>query len=129
MMQDIRRICTEPTAEDREWFPDFAGNGDWRGTLKEAWSNYRDESFILQYLSPHLIRKWKFFVLDDDTEKSHFLVADIHDEAGYRRIRQTLARSYDLSMIEPDIQVVDVDLLGDRELRLRHTMRDGIPLS
>ena len=25
MMNDIRRIATEPTAEDREWFPEFAG--------------------------------------------------------------------------------------------------------
>ena len=25
MMNDIRRICHEPTAEDRDWFPDFAG--------------------------------------------------------------------------------------------------------
>src|SRR5882724_12671538 len=34
MMSDIRRICEEPTAEDRDWFPSFAGNGDWMGTLK-----------------------------------------------------------------------------------------------
>ena len=28
MMSDIQRICDEPTEEDREWFPDIAGNGD-----------------------------------------------------------------------------------------------------
>ena len=28
MMEDIERICREPTEEDREWFPDFAGCGD-----------------------------------------------------------------------------------------------------
>ncbi|MGO4831035.1 SpoVR family protein, partial [Rhizobiaceae sp. 2RAB30] len=33
MMQDICRISMEPTDEDRDWFPDLAGNGDWRGTL------------------------------------------------------------------------------------------------
>ena len=26
MMRDIERICTEPTAEDQNWFPDIAGN-------------------------------------------------------------------------------------------------------
>ena len=128
MMQDIRRIACEPTEEDREWFPDFAGNGDWRATLKEAWANYRDESFILQYLSPRLIRQWRLFVLDDDFGKPHYTVGHIHDEQGYRRVRQAFARNYDLSVIEPDIQVVDVDLLGDRELRLCHTVRDGVPL-
>jgi stage V sporulation protein R len=28
MMQDIERICTDPTDEDREWFPEIAGKGD-----------------------------------------------------------------------------------------------------
>ena len=28
MMRDIERICREPTAEDRAWFPDLAGS-DW----------------------------------------------------------------------------------------------------
>jgi len=129
MMQDIRRIATEPSEEDREWFPEFAGNGDWRATLREAWANYRDESFILQYLSPRLIRKWRLFTLEDDAGKPHYEVTAIHDELGYRRVRQALARSYDLSVSEPNIQVVDVDLLGDRQLRLRHQMVDGVPLA
>ena len=34
-----------------------------------------------------------------------------------------------LREIEPDIQVVDVDLRGDRVLRLQHNMRDGVPLA
>ena len=129
MMQDIRRICTAPTPEDRDWFPEIAGNGDWRATLKHAWANYRDESFIQQFLSPRLIRKFKLFLLTDNEKESHYTVTDIHDERGYRKVRDALARSYDLAMIEPDIQVVDVDLRGDRHLRLQHTMHDGIPLA
>ena len=70
MMQDIQRICMEPTAEDRDWFPDIAGNGDWRGTLLDAWANHRDESFIRQYLSPALIRKWRLFVLADEAKET-----------------------------------------------------------
>ncbi|MGI9520115.1 MAG: SpoVR family protein, partial [Hyphomicrobiaceae bacterium] len=49
MMRDIQRICEDPTEEDRDWFPQFAGNGDAMGTLKEAWAEFRDDSFILQY--------------------------------------------------------------------------------
>src|SRR5260370_27303955 len=49
MMKDIQRICTEPTAEDREWFPQIAGGGDWMATLRQACSEVRDESFALQY--------------------------------------------------------------------------------
>lgn len=129
MMEDIKRICVEPTEEDHRWFPEIAGNGDWCGTLKDAWANYRDESFIRQYLSPHLIRKLKLFVLVDDAEDSHYTVAAIHDERGYEKVRATLAQSYDLGVTEPNIQIVDIDLRGDRRLCLEHLLHDGIPLA
>jgi stage V sporulation protein R len=125
MMQDIQRICTEPTEEDREWFPDIAGNDDWRGTLIDAWANHRDESFILQYLSPEVIRRFRLFQLSDRATDKFCEVASIHNERGYSAVRAALARSYDLGANKPDIQVVDVDLLGDRQLRLKHTIRKG----
>ena len=57
MMQDIERIVTKPTEEDRAWFPDIAGRGDAMGVLRDIWANYRDESFISQFLSPRLMRQ------------------------------------------------------------------------
>lgn len=128
MMQDIQRISTAPTAEDRDWFPDIAGTGDWRGVLLDAWANHRDESFIRQYLSPALIRKWRLFVLADGADEPQYRVASIHNERGYGKIRTALAQSYDIGASRPDIQVVDVDLLGDRRLRLQQTVKDGIML-
>jgi spore cortex formation protein SpoVR/YcgB (stage V sporulation) len=120
MMEDIARIATAPTAEDREWFPDFAGQGDPMGVLRHVWANYRDESFILQYLSPKLIRRFKLFGVMDDANEPNLRVQAIHDERGYRRIRQALARQYDIAWQSPDIQVVDVNLAGDRRLVLHH---------
>ena len=128
MMQDIERICTTPTAEDRDWFPDMAGNGDWRGTLIDAWANHRDESFILQYLSPAVIRKFRLFQLSDRANSKFCEVRSIHNERGYSAVRSALARNYDFGTSKPDIQVVDVDLLGDRQLRLLHTVKDDILL-
>jgi spore cortex formation protein SpoVR/YcgB (stage V sporulation) len=52
-------------------------------------------------------------------------VAAMHDERGYRRVRQALARQYDPAWTDPDIQVVDVDLAGDRRLILEHAAIDG----
>ena len=129
MMEDIKRICEDPKPEDRDWFPDIAGCGDWRGVLKHAWANYRDESFVQQFLSPNLIRRFKLFVLADESEAPHYTVNAIHDERGYRAVREAVAKSYDLGILEPDIQVVDVDLRGDRKLRLQHRTRDGVPLA
>ena len=129
MMTDIRRISTEPTDEDREWFPDFAGSGDWRAVLRHAWANYRDESFIQQFLSPHLMRELHLFSLMDKEADSHYTVTAIHDDRGYKRLREALARTYDIGIVEPNIQVVDVDLLAERHLKLRHNMHDQVPLS
>jgi len=125
MMQDIERICREPTEEDRLWFPDFAGSGEAMPTLRYAWSEFRDESFILQFLSPHLMRKLRLFNLVDDSAQPVLRVDSMHDERGYRRLRQALARQYDPAWTDPDIQVVDVDLSGDRKLILEHAVVDS----
>ena len=127
-MQDIRRICEEPTGEDEEWFPEFAGTGDWRAVLKRAWADFRDESFIQQFLSPEVMRRFRMFTLTDEEDDPYFTVSGIHDERGYRLVRDTLAQSFDVSVSDPDIQVVDVDMLGDRRLKLQHAQRDGVPL-
>ena len=125
MMEDLKRMSEAPTDEDREWFPDIAGAGDWRDVLKQAWADYRDESFILQYLSPKVMRDMRFFALGDDAKANYIDVNAIHDERGFKRVRETLARMYDLGMHEANIQVVGADLDGDRTLQLRHTVHSG----
>lgn len=129
MMSDIKRMSEEPTPEDRDWFPDVAGKGDWRDVLKHAWANYRDESFIQQYLSPKVMRDLKLFSVRDKTEDPIYTVAAIHNEMGYRKLRTSLARLYDLATHQPDIQVVGANLAGDRTLTLRHNRHRGIPLA
>jgi spore cortex formation protein SpoVR/YcgB (stage V sporulation) len=128
MMSDIERICVNPTAEDREWLPDIAGNGDAYGTLRDIWANYRDESFISQFLSPACIRQFGLFRVVDDEDADEMEVAAIHDERGYRKIRRALSKHYDIAYRDADIQVVDVDLAGDRRLMLQHRVLDGIVL-
>ena len=125
IMSDIERMCVSPTEEDRAWFPDIAGNGDPLGTLRHAWANYRDESFLLQFLSPAVIRQFRMFRLRDDAAEPTLLVDAIHEEAGYREIRRTVARSYDPGLNDADLQVVDVDLTGDRRLLLQHRTTAG----
>lgn len=128
MMQDIQRICEEPTDEDREWFPDIAGNNKAMDTLKDAWENYRDESFILQYLSPHLMRELRLFNIHDDMAQSHLEVNYIHNRTGYQAIRAALASQYSISNTDLDLQVTNVDLHGDRTMTVTHTMNNQIPL-
>ena len=127
MMSDIKRICQEPTDEDRHWFPGIAGQ-DWIKTLDFAMRNFKDESFIAQYLSPKVMRDFKLFaVLDDDTQEELEITA-IHDDAGYRRLRLALSDQYNLGSREPNIQVWNVAYRKDRSLTLRHTRYNRRPL-
>jgi len=119
MWRDLRRICEEPTEEDREWFPDIAGS-NWRETFDFAMRNFKDESFIAQYLSPRLMREFRLFSVLDDDLRGKLQVEAIHDEQGYRTLRHQLSAQYDLGTREPNIQVWNVDLRGDRSLTLRH---------
>lgn len=127
LFKDIRRICENPTEEDKHWFPYFV-NTPWIETLDFAMRNFKDESFIAQYLSPKLIRDLKLFSVMDDDQKSDMLVSAIHDEPGYQRIREVLSEQYNLGNLEPDIQVVHVDMTGSRTLTLRHTQKNRRPL-
>ena len=128
MMSDIRRICETPTDEDRAWFPHIAGS-DWQKTLDFAMRNFKDESFISQYLSPKLIRDFHLFaVLDDDTDEK-LTISAIHDDSGYRIIRQKLSEQYNLGNREPNIQVWSVNMQGDRSITLRHAQFQRRPLN
>ncbi|KGY12087.1 SpoVR family protein [Vibrio tubiashii] len=127
MFRDIRRICEEPTDEDKEWFPDLAGT-DWLEAVHFAMQNFKDESFISQYLSPKLMRDFKLFAIVDDDRKNYIEVSAIHDDSGYRAIREKLAAQYNLSNLEPNIQVFNVDVRGDRSLTLQYVPHDRIPL-
>jgi spore cortex formation protein SpoVR/YcgB (stage V sporulation) len=130
MMQDIERIVVDPDDEDREWFPDIAGRGDAMGVLRDIWANYRDESFVSQFLSPRLMRHMRMFHLHDDpAETVGIRVGAIHNEQGYRRIRRELSRKYDVGFVDANIEVIDVDLAGDRRLLLRHTVVNGALLN
>ncbi len=127
MFTDLKRICEDPTDEDRQWFPEIAGT-PWLPTLDQAMRNYKDESFVGQFLSPKLMRDLRLFAIVDDENDDELEVAAIHDDSGYKRVRESLAHQYDLGSREPNIQVWNVNLRGDRSLTLRHFQHNDRPL-
>ena len=68
MYRDLQRICQHPTEEDRRWFPDLAGT-PWLPALDHAMRNFKDESFVGQFLSPHLMREMRLFAIHDDAAR------------------------------------------------------------
>lgn len=128
IFQDIKRICQNPTPEDREWFPELV-NTNWIDSVHFAMNNFKDESFIAQYLSPRLIRESKLFMIKDDEKQDELLVSAIHNEQGYKPIREALSQQYNINYSEPNIQVYNVNLEGDRSIILRHVQHNARPLA
>lgn len=126
ILRDVKRICENPTDEDREWFPKLIGKR-WQDAIKEAAFEHRDDSFIQQYLSPKVIRDLKLFTVsieylndEDNPLSATAQVSEIHDELGYANIRTALARSKERVNYVPQIVVEGADLEGDRTLYLRY---------
>ncbi len=131
-LQSHTNVVFQPDFDDQRFsgFNPYALGFAMMAVLRDVWANYRDESFISQFLSPRLIRHLRMFHLHDDPAESAGIRVDaIHDERGYRRVRRELARQYDVGFIDPNIEVVDVDLAGDRRLMLRHAVVKGAQLS
>jgi len=125
IFQDLKRMSLNPTKEDLEWFPKIAGKGDWIEQFRYIVENFKDETFILQYLSPKVIRDMKLFQIDDSAESIHYEVSAIHNENGYKKVRKSLSEQYNRSRYVPDIQVLEVDVFGDRTMTLEYTPNDG----
>jgi spore cortex formation protein SpoVR/YcgB (stage V sporulation) len=128
MFRDIERICKNPTEEDKYYFPEYAGK-DWIETFHFAINNFRDESFVRQFLSPELVRKWKMFAMEDNANKSHYEITAIQNEEGFENIRDTLATHYTMANYTPDITVTDVDIKRTRKMCLTHKAYNDIELS
>jgi len=131
MMQDIERVATNPTKDDRDWFggQEWVGSGDYISAFQFAVDNFKDESFIKQYLSPRIIEKFRMFSIMDDENDSELEVTGIHNNKGYKVVRDSLSEQNNIGYVVPDIQVVNVDKWGDRTMTLRHFMVNGVPLN
>ena len=86
--------------------------------------DFKDESFIQQFLSPKVIRDLHLFGVVDDDREQEIEISAIHDPSGFRAVRELLANQYNLGDREPNIQVTRVELRGDRSMTLRHTQHD-----
>jgi spore cortex formation protein SpoVR/YcgB (stage V sporulation) len=97
MMSDIRRICENPTDEDREWFPDIAGS-NWLDTLQYVMRNYKDE---LHRAVPLAQAHARHAHVRRARRRSEIEVSAIHNERGFQYVRQALSRQYDINHRDP----------------------------
>jgi spore cortex formation protein SpoVR/YcgB (stage V sporulation) len=69
------------------------------------------------------------FHIHDDADKNYLEISAIHNESGYKQIRETLSNQYNLSNLEANIQIIQADVSGDRSLTLQYTPHRDIPLA
>lgn len=126
MFKDIERIIEAPTEEDTSWFPEIAGQKENKlAIMKDIAANYRDESFILQFLSPKLIRDLRLFVLLDDEGEGHYEVTQTHEEPDTLEVRKYFAAQVNREHYIPRIEIISVNERTKR-LVVAHTVVDGV---
>ena len=140
---DIKRLCqggehvvknqelrwVPVTDEDKHFFPNLIGK-NWVEEVTYAMMNFKDETFILQYLSPKVIRDLRLFCFNDPgLHAEDFVVTEIANERDFYELRAKLAASYAIENVIPDIQVTSVDYKGSRKIILTHFIKRGRPLA
>jgi spore cortex formation protein SpoVR/YcgB (stage V sporulation) len=128
LFNDIKRICTNPTNEDKELFSNIV-NENWLDVCLDVVANYRDESAIRQFLSPTLVRKLKLFKLHDNKKDDTYQINAIQNREGFKEIRSTLADSYEVDERIPKIEIIDANIQTDRTLILMYNKDKGRSIS
>lgn len=128
IFSDIRRICENPDPEDAVWFPEIAG-ANWNDVVIDVVANYRDESFIRQFLGPKVIKKLRLFNLDDIEDDKNYVIKYIHNESGMKEIRKILANKHEIEEHVPKLEIISADLKNDRTLTLLYQSKNNRKLS
>lgn len=139
IFMDIKRICeggnsglhgewVPITDEDKFYFPNLIGK-DWVDEVNYAMENFKDETFILQYLSPKVVRDLRLFAVNDPgSYADEYEVTDVSNEKGFQGLRQKLAAQHAVENYMPDVQITGVDGKGTRKIMLEHFVKRGKPL-
>lgn len=102
LFKDIQRMAQNPTEEDKR-FNSYICGQPWRDVVQDVVENYRDESAIRSFLSPHLIRKLKLLNLYTTNDLAYFEVTGIQKEEDYVQIRDVLAKQLSIEMFLPEL--------------------------
>ena len=62
----------------------------------------------------------KLFAILDDEDETEYQITAIHNERGYRKVREVLSEQYKRIAYVPEIQVEKVDLHSTNTLHLTH---------
>jgi stage V sporulation protein R len=130
VFMDIKRICQNPDDEDKRYFSEIAGK-DWVETVNFVVENFKDETFIQQYLSPKIIRKMGLFVVAKSELQMDYsgdlykdvLITGTEADKDYQTVKESLAKQYSLSERLPILDARIDRVHGVKHLAITHHMR------
>lgn len=117
LFSEIKRICLDPTEEDKLHFPQLIGK-NWVDEVNYAAINFRDSSFIQQYLSPKLVKEFGIVKFNSNSDNNYVEVKATADDEDFSEIRMGLANHYDYYSQIPYMTVEGASLKGNRTLFL-----------
>lgn len=103
----LRRACESPTKEDEQYFPEIC-NTDWKKTLRHIMENYRDSSWIYQYMHPELVRDGGFAVVDVSSDEDWNVIRHDATKEHFEELRKILADSVDGMSGIPTVKIIGV---------------------
>lgn len=94
----------------------------WWKAVTYVIQNYIDETFVLEFLSPKIIRDYKIFVVTDtpDLPEDYLVSATAEHPKYYQEIREKLSHQYAISSKQIRLNIVKYDFKDDRTLHLEH---------
>lgn len=108
IFQEIRRICESPTEDDYKTMPLIAGT-HWIETVNDVVRNYKDETFIRQFLTPSLMTRMKLMRIETDESKDSYVITGTHHKEDYEAVKNSLAESMTWHAHFPDIKISSKD--------------------
>lgn len=113
---DIKRICENPTEEDKVDYPDIAGS-DWLKTIKNVIADYKDSTFIHNFLTKESMKKMKLWEIEPtgktvDTlngSRAEYEVMHTHDADTFKEFRGHIASRYEWDNLIPTATIVHHD--------------------
>src|SRR5580698_4590075 len=78
--------CARRPPRKIEYLPEIAGQ-DWLKTFHDVMQNYRDESFLLQFLTPKLARDFRLMAIQTGEGLDYWKVKDTAGAEGFKAIR------------------------------------------
>ena len=124
MWMDLKRACEEPTEEDYEYLPLVAGQ-PWLDTLNWIMENFKDETFIQEFLGPRVVKKFKLFSWRDDSDEKYYHITGVQHKDDVYEIRRVLSMYYTWENYFPAINIVDFDRNKDRTLVVEYREHRG----